>query len=74
MSVDTASPLEPAAKRRLLVDVARALDTRLTEIVDEMTDLLAESIRELRPDPQMIEMLRASVEGDPPAGRVPRYA
>lgn len=64
MSVDTASPLEPAAKRRLLVDVARALDARLTEIVGEMTDLLAESIRELRPDPQMVEMLRASVEGN----------
>ncbi|KJL37217.1 hypothetical protein RR49_01105 [Microbacterium ginsengisoli] len=50
--------------RRLLGDVARQLDIRLPGIVDEMTGLLADSVTELRPDPQLVEMLRASVEGN----------
>lgn len=56
--------MEPEEKRRVLGEVARQLENRLPDIVDEMTGLLADSINELRPDPQMVEMLRASVEGN----------
>lgn len=64
MSTPSAPAMAPMEKRRLLGDVARQLDARLTVVVDEMTSLLADSISDLRPDPQMVEMLRASVEGN----------
>lgn len=64
MSSGTEASIDPAAKRLLLEDVARTLDARLPEIVGEMTALLAESIPDLRADPRMVEMLRASVEGN----------
>lgn len=50
--------------RQQLARVAEGLDARLPEIVREMRDLLVGSIGELDVDPQMVEMLQASIEGN----------
>ncbi len=48
----------------LLALVARQLDLRMPEIVREMRDLLASRIDDLGGDPQLVEMLQASIEGN----------
>jgi hypothetical protein len=50
--------------RALLALVARHLDLRLPEIVSEMRDLLASRIDDLGGDPQLVEMLHGSIEGN----------
>lgn len=50
--------------RPYLAQVASQLDERLPEIVREMRDLLATSIGPLGGDPQLVEMLQASIEGN----------
>ena len=47
-----------------LVLVARRLDIRIPEIVREMRDLLATRIEDLSGDPQLVELLQASIEGN----------
>ncbi len=47
-----------------LVLVARRLDVRIPEIVREMRDLLATRIEDLSGDPQLVELLQASIEGN----------
>lgn len=53
-----------SARRTQLARVADSLDARLPEIAREMRDLLADSIRDLNADPQMVELLQASIEGN----------
>ncbi len=48
----------------LLALVARQIDMRMPEIVREMRDLLASRIDDLGGDPQLVEMLQASIEGN----------
>ncbi|MCW2163672.1 PucR C-terminal helix-turn-helix domain-containing protein [Microbacterium hydrothermale] len=48
----------------LLALVARQLDLRMPEIVREMRDLLASRIDDLGGDPQLVDMLQASIEGN----------
>ena len=55
---------EAELTRRQLVLVAESLDARLPEIVRDMRDLLVASIGELGGDPQLVEMLQASIEGN----------
>ncbi|WP_448808519.1 PucR family transcriptional regulator [Agromyces bauzanensis] len=52
------------SRRRFLGAVAQDLDARLPEIARAMRDLLTGSIGELNSDPQMVEMLQASIEGN----------
>lgn len=49
---------------QLLALIARQLDLRIPEIVREMRDLLASRIDDLGGDPQLVEMLQASIEGN----------
>ena len=53
---------ERAATR--IVEVARALGVRLTEMASTLHLEMADSIPELRGDPMMLELLRASVESN----------
>lgn len=54
----------PAAVSSLVVEVARRLQLRQSEISDAMSELLAHDVAGLDDDPQLIEMLNASVEGN----------
>ena len=47
-----------------LATIAERLDARLPEIVREMRDLLAIRITDLGGDPQLVELLQSSIEGN----------
>ena len=57
-------PGSGASQQSFLTLVADDLTGRLPEIVREMRDHLADNIGELNADPQLVEMLQASIEGN----------
>ena len=63
-SADVRSATADDSTHFYLTQVASQLDERLPEIVREMRDLLATSIDPLGADPQLVEMLQASIEGN----------
>ncbi|TCN58482.1 PucR-like helix-turn-helix protein [Rhodococcus sp. SMB37] len=63
----TASPLghpAPAELVAIAADIAHRLDARSADVVREITVLLAREIDRLDDDPQLVELLEASVQGN----------
>lgn len=55
---------DPAELAELLSEVSRRIDERLPTIVRDMRDHLADRIDDLGGDPQLLEMLQSSIEGN----------
>ncbi|MFT4231173.1 MAG: helix-turn-helix domain-containing protein [Leucobacter sp.] len=60
----TAGEIDELELRGLLSSVAKRLEEALPVIVRDMRDLLAERIDDLGRDPQLVEMLQSSIDGN----------
>lgn len=61
---ERAADADETRKRELVADAGRLLQQMSPQIVEEMTELLATRVGGLDQDPLMVDMLRASIDGN----------